>query len=52
MLNLMFMAREEVLTNDPTELFLMYKNHKDRARVGVVWTKGDEDAEKVIRRFF
>ena len=25
MLNLMYMAREEGLTNDPRELFLMYK---------------------------
>jgi hypothetical protein len=48
MLNLMYMAREEGLTNEPRELFLMYKSQKEKARMGVVWAKGDEDAEKVI----
>ena len=46
------MAREEGLTNDPKELYLMYKQQKEKARMGVVWAKGDEDAEKVIKRFF
>lgn len=52
MLNLMYMAREEGLTNDPKQLFTMYKQQKEKARVGVVWNKGDSDAEKVIQGFF
>ena len=44
----MYMAREEGLTNDPKQLFTMYRQQKEKARMGVVWSKGDADAEKVI----
>jgi hypothetical protein len=51
-LNLMYMAREEGLTNDPKQLFVMYKEQKEKARMGVVWARGDADAEKIIHKFF
>lgn len=47
-LHLMYMSREVGLTNDPKQLYTMYKEMKEKARMGVVWSKGDADAEKVI----
>jgi hypothetical protein len=46
------MAREEGMTNDPKQLFTMYKQQKEKARMGVIWAKGDDDAEKIIKQFF
>lgn len=52
MLSLFLMAREEGLTNEPGELIRMYKVQKEKARLGIVWAKGDDDAEKLIKLFF
>jgi hypothetical protein len=53
MLNLMFMLRElNVLTNSARAVTRYYRDQKERARFGIVWPEGDDDAEKVIYRFF
>jgi hypothetical protein len=53
MLNLLYYARnEDKLTNEPMELFLIYKNCNEKARLGIVWAKGDDDAQNCIFKFF
>ena len=48
----MYLSRDEKLTNDPRELYLIYKKLKDQNKVVRTWYKGDEDAEKLIKKFF
>jgi len=38
------------LTNDPAKIIDIYTKEKEKARLGVVWAKGD--AERVISQFF
>lgn len=52
MLNLFYKSREEGMTNEPKALFNLYKTLKEKARLGLIWSKGDEDAERVIKNFF
>ena len=48
----MYRAREEGLTNDPKQLFHLYKHQKEKARMSIIWAKGESDAEKEIYKFF
>jgi len=50
--NLLFMSRDRDFTNDPEKLYKMYKEEKEKARMGVVWGKGDSDAKELLKRFF
>ena len=53
MLNLFLMVREiNNLTNDPLLLIRLYRDQKDKAKYGLIWAKGDQDAENVIKQFF
>lgn len=52
MKNFFFMVRDEGMTNDPVLLCKMYRQQKEKARLGVIWAKGDDDVEKMIKEFF
>lgn len=52
MLHLFTMVRDEGLTNDPKTIFEMYKEQKEKARLGVIWSKGDEDVKRIVNEFF
>jgi hypothetical protein len=30
----------------------MYKEQKEKARLGIIWAQGDADAENIIKQFF
>lgn len=46
------MVRDEGLTNDPTQIIRMYKEQKEKARLSIIWAKGDDDAARLIKEFF
>ena len=48
----MFISRDNKLTNDPLELYSQYKKQKDLGKVTRAWYKGDDDAQRLIKRFF
>ncbi len=52
MLNIFIMQRDENLTNDPAIIFKTYKEQKEKARLGVIWAKGDDDVERMLKQFF
>ena len=41
--NLFQMVRDHGMTNDPEEIFALYKQEKEKARLGFIWAKGDDD---------
>ena len=45
-------SSDEVIPNDATVAQRMYKDAKEKAQNGLIWPKGDNDAEVVIGRFF
>jgi hypothetical protein len=50
--NFFFMVREIGMTNDVKALVMMFRSQKEKARLGILWAKGEEDAESIIRQFF
>ena len=46
------MVREQGMTNDPVEVFKLYQSQKEKARLGVIWAKGDDDVNRLISDFF
>jgi len=53
MCNLMLMLRDmKVLSNDANEVARIFRDQKEKQRFGIIWEKGDDDAVKVIGRFF
>ena len=53
MTNLFIMLRDmNALTNDVGGVIRIFKDQKDKVRFGVLWAKGDEDAARMIERFF
>ena len=53
MKNLFMMLRDmDALTNRPGDVIRLFKDQKEKARFGVLWAKGDDDASRMILRFF
>ena len=53
MKNLFLMLREmNAITNSPGGCSRIYRDQKEKARFGIIWPKGEDDAEKMIFRFF
>lgn len=50
--SLFAMVREYNMTNDPQTVFKMYITEKEKARLGVIWAKGDDDVNRIISEFF
>ena len=51
MKSLFQMVREHGMTNDPQEIFNLYQKEKEKARLGVIWAKGDDDVNRLIVDF-
>ena len=51
MKSLFQMVREHGMTNDPQEIFKLYQKEKEKARLGVIWAKGDDDVNRLIVDF-
>jgi|LauGreDrversion4_2_1035121.scaffolds.fasta_scaffold20744_2 hypothetical protein len=50
---LMFYIREaEVLSNNPADIFRIYRDCKEKAAKGLIWHKNDSNVEIIIHRFF
>jgi len=53
MKNLFLMMREKgVLNNEAKHVSRIYRDCREKAKNGIIWAKGDDDAERVIFRFF
>ena len=52
MQSLFFMVRDVGMTNDPVAIYRIYRDQKEKARLGIIWPKGDEDVERMTKEFF
>jgi hypothetical protein len=50
--NLFVLVRETRLTADPDELFARYRAEPEKVKHGIMWPQGDDDAQRVLQRFF
>jgi hypothetical protein len=41
-----------LLSNTPVSVRRAYRDQKEKARYGIIWAKGDDDAERLIEKFF
>ena len=49
----MFYLRDhDALTNNPNEVFRIYRDCKEKAANGLIWHKPDNNVEMIISRFF
>lgn len=52
--NLFIMMRDkkDALTNKPNEVVRCHRDQSEKIRFGIVWPKGDDDASRLVARYF
>jgi len=46
------MIRDRQLTADPDEVFARYRAEPEKVKHGIMWPQGDDDAQRVLQRYF
>ena len=50
---IMYYIREgEALTNNPSDIFRIYKDCKEKAAKGLIWHKDDTNVDGILQKFF